>query len=99
MMEQFRMKGVPLDIQDDRKRELFIDFIKIHEYLLHRRQLQNSLQNSEGLGARPTEREKIFQVQTRKTTYDKKRDNARQGGSSNLSVIECKLCKVKGGHP
>ena len=99
MMEQFRMKGVPLDIQEDRKRELFIDFIKIHESLLHRRQLQNSLQGGEGLGARPKEKEKIFQVQTRKTSYDKKRDNAKQGGSSNLSVIECKLCKVKGGHP
>ena len=49
MMEQFRMKGVPLDIQEDRKRELFIDFIKIHESLLHRRQLQNSLQGGEGL--------------------------------------------------
>ena len=66
MMEQFRMKGVPLDIQEDRKRELFIDFIKIHESLLHRRQLQNSLQGGEGLGARPKEKEKIFQVQTRK---------------------------------
>ena len=34
MMEQFRMKGVPLDIKEKRKRVLFIDFIKIHESIL-----------------------------------------------------------------
>ena len=72
------------------KRGQFIEFIRLHEILLQKRTVQNSLNKKE-----EPKRERAFEI--RETKVDKKK-RIREGEKAK-ETYTCPLCKTPGGHP
>jgi len=110
IVSQNKIKHLPDSEQEDKKREIFLDFISVNEQLIHRRLLQNTMQDriqKTGQDSKDRQtKDKVFSTQIRQTKYDKRQNrNSNQGGNSGAfsttDQLVCPLpqCKKIGGHP
>ena len=104
IVEQNKIKHLSDSEQEDKKREIFLDFIYVNEQLIHRRLLQNTMQDKDSKDKHT--RDKVFSTQIRQTKYDKKQNrNSSQDGSGGASSTGSQLvcpfsqCMKIGGHP
>ena len=87
---KMKNKGMTTEEEERMKREQFIEFIRLHEILLQKRSVQNSLNKKED-----PKRERAFGI--RETKVDKKkRIREEEKGKDSYT---CPLCKTPGGHP
>ena len=100
--ERLEADGESLRVQESRKRELFIRFLKLHEGLLHRRLLQSSIDDKDKPDKKE-KREKVFNTkELRPTRFDKrtnKKDDKTNKDKEKDKAYNCVLCKQKDGHP
>ena len=100
LMRSQTMTGTSLRTQEDAKRDLFVEFLKLHDNLLQRRLLQTTLQQKEK--TEQTKHTKTFATRgdLRETRYDKKRNKPadRNFKGPKQSSFDCILCKKEGGH-
>ena len=96
--EQNRVKHLPDSEQEDKKRDVFLEFIYVNEQLIHRRLLQNTMQDKDSKDKYT--KDKVFSTQIRQTKYDKKQNKGKSDGAQ-ASQIVCPFpqCKKVGGHP
>ena len=87
---KMRNKGMSTEEEERMKRGQFIEFIRLHEILLQKRTVQNSLNKKED-----PKRERAFEI--RETKVDKKK-RIREGEKAK-ETYTCPLCKTPGGHP
>ena len=94
-------KGMTAVEEEEMKRTQFIAFVSLHEILLQKRTVQQSLSKKE---EKEKKSEKMFH--TRETKLDKKKKNreADRGGGGEKkkggdSQYNCPLCDTPGGHP
>ena len=101
LKESMKLTSLSTQELEERKQEMFSEFIELHEKLLQRRVLQEQIAKED---KKP--KEKTFT--TRETKYDKRRAKDsqssrgdRKGGVSQNEEIICpvKGCKAVGGHP
>ena len=100
--ERLEAAGESLRVQENRKRELFIGFLKLHEGLLHRRLLQSSIDDKDKIDKKE-KKEKVFNTkELRPTRFDKrnnKKEDKRDDKTGKDKTYNCVLCKQKDGHP
>ena len=100
--ERLEADGESLRVQENRKRELFIRFLKLHEGLLHRRLLQSTIDDKDKIDKKE-KREKVFNTkELRPTRFDKrnnKKDDKKDDKTNKDKTYNCVLCKQKDGHP
>ena len=107
--EQLRIESEPLRVQEDRKRQMLINFLRINESILHRRLLQTSLTSQEKTQPKKDKRENVLATsEVRPTRFDRK---ANKGSVNKGDKVEdrkqnaddsgyrCVLCNQSGGHP
>ena len=107
---KMRNKNISTSEEEELKRDEFIAFIQLHEILLQKRTVQNSLNKRED----KKNSERAFH--TRETKLDKRKKNkegdrghkrpgdgaaggAGDGSTPGGDQYTCPLCKVAGGHP
>ena len=75
--EQLRIESEPLRVQEDRKRQMLINFLRINESILHRRLLQTSLSSQEKAQPKKERRENVLATsEVRPTRFDRKSNKA-----------------------
>ena len=108
--QQFKKPLLTPTQQEEMKQTMFFQFIELHENLLHRRMLQNSMMKEEKEDKKEI-KTKVFTTNLRETRYDK-RQQKKVGGSAAAPAavstagpapvdtsIVCPACKGVGGHP
>jgi hypothetical protein len=97
-LAQEKLEGTPLRKQEEKKREQFVAFVKLHESLLHRRLLQCSLQGDKEKEKEKPKKEQAFSTdaQLRTTRYDKRTGKDKK---EDFDGYKCPLCKKLQGHP
>ena len=89
LVETLSMKGATEVEKEEKKREMFLEFIELHEALLARRMLQNSLSKEK------PQIQKAFMT-TRETKFEKREKKAAAAYSSTTpaSPSSCPLCQA-----
>ena len=73
MEEQLKIDSEPLKFQEDRKRQMLVNFLRINESILHRRLLQSSITGQEKSQPKKEKRETILATaEVRSTRFDKR---------------------------
>ena len=73
MEEQLKIDSEPLKFQEDRKRQMLVNFLRINESILHRRLLQSSITGQEKNQPKKEKRETILATaEVRSTRFDKR---------------------------
>ena len=107
LLKSMRLEGTPLRHQEETKRDMFVEFLNLHDNLLQRKLVQNSLGDKPEKEKEKSKPSKTFSTNSdlRETRYDKKRNkNESRKWDSNRPAktrkdIVCILCKKEGGHP
>ena len=107
LLKSMRLEGTPLRHQEETKRDMFVEFLNLHDNLLQRKLVQNSLADKPEKEKEKSKSSKTFSTNSdlRETRYDKKRNKNESGyGERNRQTmsnkaIVCVLCKKEGGHP
>ena len=102
--EQMKIDDQPLREQENKKRTLFLKFLRLNETLLQRRQLQNGLTaQGEKREKKKETKDRVFSTQEYRTTRFDKRANKK--GESKKDEVDkskpyvCPLCDQVNGHP
>ena len=108
VQEQMRIDAEPLKVQEDRKRQMLINFLQLNESILHRRLLQTSLNQQEKTPKKDRKENMLATSELRATRFDKrsnkggfKKENKDQERREKTEdkAYKCVLCNEAGGHP
>ena len=94
----------PLRVQENKKRTLFLKFLRLNETLLQRRQLQNGLTaQGEKKEKKKETKDTVFSTQEHRTTrFDKKMNKKGESKKDEVDKSKpylCPLCGQVNGHP
>ena len=102
--EQMKIDDQPLREQENKKRTLFLKFLRLNETLLQRRQLQNGLTaQGEKKEKKKETKDTVFSTQEHRTTrFDKKMNKKGESKKDEVDKSKpylCPLCGQVNGHP